>query len=176
MAYLSANQHRQYDVQYEAIGAMFNPAEGEGETNWRSLSVQVAEALNDPALPRYYRAEYHIINAWCVSDPEARVQLGLAREVINDKVQVLQADGRSQDEIDVRLKSIRDMLAATEDAVDDEYVFTPHDCAKTVMWTIADYILGMLRLKLRSQLRMRSSAPRLLRRRTRRVLISVRQR
>jgi hypothetical protein len=48
---------------------MFNPAEGEGETNWRSLSVRVAEALNDPALPRYYRAEYHIINAWC-SNPE----------------------------------------------------------------------------------------------------------
>jgi hypothetical protein len=44
--------------------------------------------------------------------------------VISDMVQVLQADGRSQDEIDARLKSIRDMLAATEDAVDDEYVFT----------------------------------------------------
>jgi hypothetical protein len=64
-----ANQDKIYDAEYEAIGAMFNPGEGEGETNWRSLSVRVAEALTDPALPRYYRAEYHIINAWC-SNPE----------------------------------------------------------------------------------------------------------
>ncbi|KAM0694937.1 hypothetical protein Q7P36_005293 [Cladosporium allicinum] len=111
-------QHRQYDAQYEATGAMFNPEDGT-ETNWRSLSVQVAEAPNDPALPRYHRAEFHIINAWCVSDPEAVIQLRCARETLDDMVQVLQAQGCSQEEIDAQLKSLRDMLAATEGAVDD---------------------------------------------------------
>jgi hypothetical protein len=73
---------------YQAIGAMFNPEDGT-ETNWRSLSVQVAEAISDPALPRFYRAEFHIINAWCVSDPEAVIQLRCARETLDDMVQVL---------------------------------------------------------------------------------------
>jgi hypothetical protein len=41
---------------------MFNPEAGT-ETKWRSLAREVKDALNDPALPRYYRAEYHIINA-----------------------------------------------------------------------------------------------------------------
>jgi Holliday junction resolvase RusA-like endonuclease len=47
-----------------------------------------------------------------------------AREMLNDMVQVLQAEGRSQEDIDTRLKSIRDMLTATEGAIDDEYVAT----------------------------------------------------
>lgn len=86
--------------------------------------MKVAEALSDPALPRYYRAEYHIINAWCVSDPEAVIHLRRARETLDDMVQVLQAEGRSREEIDARLKSLRDMLAATEGVIDDEYVAT----------------------------------------------------
>jgi hypothetical protein len=56
------NQLRLYDAQYNIIGAMFNPEAGT-EINWRSLAREVKDALNDPALPRYYRAEYHIINA-----------------------------------------------------------------------------------------------------------------
>ena len=110
------NQHCQYDAEYNTIGAILNPEEGT-ETNWRALAVKVAEALSDPALPRYYRAEYHIINAWCVSDPEAVIHPRRARETLDDMVQVLQADGRSHEEIDARLAALREMFDLTEGAV-----------------------------------------------------------
>lgn len=107
-------QHRQYDAQYEAIGAMYDPEDGT-ETDWKSLAPLVEEALNDPALPRLHRAEFHIINAWYSNEPE--VKLGFAREVIDDMVQVLQADGRSLQQIDARLMALREMFDLTEGAV-----------------------------------------------------------
>jgi hypothetical protein len=107
-------RHQQYDAQYEAIGAVYDPKDGT-ETDWKSLALLVEGALSDPALPRLHRAEFHIINAWCSDEPE--LQLGFAREVMNDMVQVLQADGRSHEEIDARLAALREMFDLTEGAV-----------------------------------------------------------
>jgi hypothetical protein len=108
------NRHRQYDAQYEAIGAMYDPEDGT-ETDWKSLAPKLEEALSDPALPRYYRAEYHIINAWCSPEPES--QLDFARGVLDDMVPVLQADGSSQEQIDARLVALQEMFDFTEGAV-----------------------------------------------------------
>ena len=107
-------RHQQYDAQYEAIGAVYDPKDGT-ETDWKSLALLVEEALSDPALPRLHRVEFHIINAWYSDEPE--LQLGFAREVMNDMVQVLQADGRSHEEIDARLAALREMFDLTEGAV-----------------------------------------------------------
>lgn len=57
-----ANQHKIYDAEYEAIGAIFDPGDGAG-VNFTSLAQRLREALSDPVLPRYYHAEYHIMNA-----------------------------------------------------------------------------------------------------------------
>ena len=106
-----ANQHRLYDAQYEAIGALVAP--GDDIIDWPSLATQLEGALSDPTLPRYYRAEYHIINSWCTRD-DPELQIGWARETLNDMVQVLQAEGHSKEEIDARLETIRGMLEITE--------------------------------------------------------------
>jgi len=111
MTDLFANQHAMYDAQYEAIGALFDPGD-EVEVDFASLAQKLREALSDPALPRYYRAEYHIINAWCVREPE--LQLERARESLDDMVQVLQAEGQSQEQIDAHLLTLREMLAISE--------------------------------------------------------------
>jgi hypothetical protein len=103
-------QHQFYDAQYEAIGDLVDPGDDK-IVDWSSLAAQVEQALSDPALPRYYRAEYHIINAWC-SNPELQIQC--ARETIDDMVEVLKAEGRSQEEIDARLKTLQGMLEITE--------------------------------------------------------------
>ena len=49
-------RHQQYDAQYEAIGAVYDPKDGT-ETDWKSLALLVEGALSDPALPRLHRAE-----------------------------------------------------------------------------------------------------------------------
>lgn len=85
-----ANQHAMYDAQYEAIGALFDPGDGV-KVDFGSLAQRLREALSDPALPLYYRAEDHIMNAWCVHGSE--LQLEWARESLDDIVQVLQAGG-----------------------------------------------------------------------------------
>jgi hypothetical protein len=56
------NQQQLYQVQYDAISTLFQTANVDAD--WQYLGRQVEEALSDPALPRYCRAKFHIINAW----------------------------------------------------------------------------------------------------------------
>jgi hypothetical protein len=112
-----ANQHRLYDAQYEVIRAIFDPEDG-SETNIALFAQKLREALSDPALSRYYRAEYHILNSSCLRKPELRLER--ARESLDDMVQVLQAGGRSQEQIDARLSALREMLAIFEERAKDK--------------------------------------------------------
>jgi hypothetical protein len=41
----------------------------EGDPDWRAIAILLEGALRDPALPRYHRAKYHILRAWCTRDP-----------------------------------------------------------------------------------------------------------
>jgi hypothetical protein len=110
------NQAQFYQAQGDAIDALFLTADGDADC--RSLGTQVKEALSDPALPRYYRANFHIINAWCIGGDEAELQLKWARETLDDMVQVLH--GSSQDQIDILLKPMREMLELTEGALEKD--------------------------------------------------------
>jgi hypothetical protein len=100
------NQHQWYDSQDQAITDML-----QAETrDWPSLASHLDEALSDPALPRYYRASYHIMHVWHTREPALHIRW--AREALDDMVQVLQAIGKPQDQ----LKPLWEMLAATEEA------------------------------------------------------------
>jgi hypothetical protein len=80
------------------------------------MATLLEGALSDSALPRYHRAKYHILCAWCTREPQ--LQIRLAREAMEDIVQVIQAmeNSQPQEEIDELLKPLWDMLAATEEA------------------------------------------------------------
>jgi hypothetical protein len=110
------NQAQFYRAQGDAIDALFQTADADAD--WQSLATQCEAALSDPALPRYYRANFHIINAWCVDDVEAELQLKWARETLDDMVQVLY--GSSQDDIDTLLKPMQEMLEVTEAALEKD--------------------------------------------------------
>jgi hypothetical protein len=112
------NQQEFYRTQGGAIDALFQTADADAD--WRSLGTQVEEALSDPALPRYYRANFHIINAWCVDDTEAELQLKWARETLDDMVQVSHSHGSSQDDIDTLLKPMQEMLEITKAALEKD--------------------------------------------------------
>ncbi|CZT16401.1 uncharacterized protein RCC_02244 [Ramularia collo-cygni] len=111
------NQHAMYDQQYATISAMVGSEDDEAP-DWPALALRLDEALSDPALPRWHRAEYHIIHAWCTQEPE--LQLERARESIEGMVQVLQAEGLSQEQIDARLEPLTSMMATTQSALDDK--------------------------------------------------------
>jgi hypothetical protein len=87
----------------------------EGDPDWRAIAILLEGALGDPALPRYHRAKYHILRAWCTRDPQ--LQIRLAHKAMEDMVQVIQAmeSSQPQEEVDELLKPLWDMLAATED-------------------------------------------------------------
>ena len=108
------NQTQLYQAQYDAITANFQATDG--ETDWKLMATQLGAAISDPYLPRYHRARYHIIYAWCAHDPEP--QLRGARETLDDMVEVLW--GTSPEGIDELLKPLRDMLAITEDVIEKD--------------------------------------------------------
>jgi hypothetical protein len=105
------NQTQLYRAQYNTISTMFQTANTDAA--WRALATQTQEALSDTALPRYHRARFHIINAWCIRDPEP--QLRAARETLEDMVQVL-----SQDETDGFLEPLWEMLEVFEASIEKD--------------------------------------------------------
>lgn len=111
------SQHQLYDAEYRAISAMLGE-EDDAAPDWPALSRRVQAALSDPALPRWYRAEYHIIGAW--HNPEPEVQIARAKETLADMVQVLQADGQTAEQIEERLEPLRSMLKSTEGALEEK--------------------------------------------------------
>jgi hypothetical protein len=112
------NQQELYRAQGDAIDALFQTADADADADWRSLGTQVEEALSDPTLPRYYRASFHIINAWCVGGDEAELQLKWARETLDDMIQVLWWS--TQDQIDVLIKPMQEMLELAEAALEED--------------------------------------------------------
>jgi 5-formyltetrahydrofolate cyclo-ligase len=105
------NQTQIYEAQYEAIAANFQATDG--ETDWRLMATQLAAALSDPFLPRYHRARYHIIYAWCAREPQLELQK--ARETLEDMRLVLWES--SEEEIDAILRPLREVLKITEDVI-----------------------------------------------------------
>ena len=105
------NQTQIYQAQYEAINANFESTDG--ETDWRLMATQLAAALSDPFLPRYHRAGYHIIYAWCAREPQLELQK--ARETLEDMRLVLWES--SEEEIDAILRPLQEMLKTTEDVI-----------------------------------------------------------
>jgi hypothetical protein len=103
-----------YQAQYDAITTNFQATEG--ETDWKLLATQLGVALSDPYLPRYHRARYHIIYAWCAREPQLELQK--ARETLEDMVQVMW--GSAPEAIDETLKPLRDMLAITENVIEKD--------------------------------------------------------
>lgn len=110
------NETQFYQAQYDAIDALFQTADV--DANWQSLGTQVGEALSDPAMPRYHRARFHIINAWCIGGAEAELQLKWAQETLDDMVQVLH--GSTEDEIDRIFKPLREFLEVTKAAFEKD--------------------------------------------------------
>jgi hypothetical protein len=108
------NQTQLYQAQYDAIGSLFHSADGEAD--WRSLATQLGVALSDPYLPRWHRARYHIIYAWCAREPQLEIQK--ARETLDDMAQVMW--GSSEEAIDEILKPLRNMLAITEETIEKD--------------------------------------------------------
>lgn len=100
------NQHQLYDAHDQVISDMVQAE----DADWPAIALQLDEALSDPALPRYYRAMYHILHVWHTREPELHIRW--AREALDDMVQVLQAIGKPQDQ----LKHLWEMLAASEEA------------------------------------------------------------
>jgi len=102
------HQHQLYDAQDQAI---FDMVQAE-DADWPAIALQLDEALSDPALPRYYRAMYHILHVWHTREPELHIRW--AREAMDDMVEVLQAIRKPQDQ----LKYLWGMLAHSEEALE----------------------------------------------------------
>jgi hypothetical protein len=101
------NQHAFYDTQYDAIMAMFGD-EDDPPPDGPALSRRIEEALSDPFLPRWHRADYHILVALYSRTPEDHVEK--ARISIEDMTRVLQHEGQSPEQIDARLRTLPGML------------------------------------------------------------------
>ncbi|EGP88908.1 unnamed protein product [Zymoseptoria tritici ST99CH_1A5] len=111
------DQHILYDTEYDAIIDMVGHGE-EAPPDWPAVAIRVDQALSDPALPRWYRAEYQLIRAMYAHDPESH--LNHARASVADMVQVLRDDEKSAEEIDERLAPLRDLLTIIEGALQEK--------------------------------------------------------
>ncbi|KAF2218804.1 hypothetical protein BDZ85DRAFT_183435, partial [Elsinoe ampelina] len=105
------NAHMMYDEQDNSIHDLFE------QDDWDGLADLLFAALSDPFLPRFFRAKYHILSAWCSKEP--RVHLDLAKTRIENIVEVLKADGQPDEEIDRRLSVLRSMVETAEGAIEE---------------------------------------------------------
>jgi hypothetical protein len=102
-----------YQAQHDTITAEFQATGNDLNANsWRSLGTRLKKALSDPALPPHHLISYHLIYAWCVSDPLSQIER--AREAIHAMARALQAAGRALWEINVFLAGAWKVLAVVE--------------------------------------------------------------
>ncbi|KAK5113884.1 hypothetical protein LTR85_010417 [Meristemomyces frigidus] len=110
MAGPRANQHALYDAQHAHISRLFKQEEN---TPWAELNREVDDALADQ-----YRAQYEAIRAWDSGyEAEAHIQRG--KDAVEDMRLVMDAEGRTAEEIEERLPSVIRMIAAVEGELTD---------------------------------------------------------
>ncbi|KAK5129864.1 hypothetical protein LTR08_002741 [Meristemomyces frigidus] len=109
------NQHALYDAQYKQINDLFMTEE---DTDWPQISRLIDQALRDPFLPRWHRAEFEIIRSWDAGYL-AEEHIRRAKEAIEDMRQVLLAHGRNEAHIKDRLAPLNDMVAVMENSLVD---------------------------------------------------------
>ncbi|KAI6859884.1 hypothetical protein KC323_g6434 [Hortaea werneckii] len=66
--------------------------------DYERLGTLCAQALEDPALPRYYRAQYEMLTAF-VPGRDAKAHLEASMRSIRDMEQLLAAEGRERWEV-----------------------------------------------------------------------------
>ena len=86
------NRHRFYDAEHDMIRDLFQTAKSDDD--WEKLTVALDNALANPPLPRWYRAEYEAIRAWTSELPEENIQR--AKDVVEDMRMVMQAEDRDE--------------------------------------------------------------------------------
>ncbi|KAK5110612.1 hypothetical protein LTR62_005651 [Meristemomyces frigidus] len=107
-----ANTHAFYDDEHQRIIEMFQGAVEEEE--WEALSIHLDDALANPSLPRWYRAEYEAIRAWTSGRPEEHIQR--AKEVVQEMSLAMEAN---DDHHEHQLQPILDMIEVAEEGILD---------------------------------------------------------
>jgi hypothetical protein len=116
---LTERQRRRYQAQHDTITTKFQATGGDLNTNsWRLLGIRLERALSDATLPSHHRVSYHLIYAWCVSDP--LLQIERAREAIHNMARDLQAAGKAPWEVDRFLEGAWKVLAVVEGSVKEQ--------------------------------------------------------
>ena len=103
-----SDSNASYAVDYEHIGALFVKE----VTDWNQLCAAINSALADPFLPPLYRLEYNVILAYYADDAERYVQA--AKDGIDSIFRLLQAEGRSEEQIEQHLVSLQQIIDAAE--------------------------------------------------------------
>ncbi|KAF2218302.1 hypothetical protein BDZ85DRAFT_253669 [Elsinoe ampelina] len=111
MTDVEPNVHALYDAQDQAADEYFNQAD------WDPLADLLQHTLSDPAMPRLYRVKYHALSVFVSEDADTHIML--AKESINDIVQVILAEDTPQEDIDRRLQYVRRMVEVAEAGVID---------------------------------------------------------
>jgi len=112
---LTEIQHQYYQAQHDIISLAFQATVSDPNTaSWQSLGDRLEQALDDPALPGHHRVSYHLVSAWCVSDP--LLQIERAREAIHQMARDLRAEGSAEWRIDSILGRAWGVIAVVEEA------------------------------------------------------------
>ncbi|KAK4901613.1 hypothetical protein LTR27_001385 [Elasticomyces elasticus] len=83
------------------------------EDDWTFLTINLDDALTNPALPRWYRAKYEALRAWTSDIPEENIErakhwIGQVRRVMQD---------RSEEDKREMIEPLEAMVAAVEEAM-----------------------------------------------------------
>lgn len=105
-----ANRNALYSAQYDQISALFMTEE---DTDWPQISRLIDQALRDPFLPHWHRAEFEAIWA-CEARSLAEEHIQRAKDAIEDMRHMLLAQDKDDAHITERLAPPNEMVAAVE--------------------------------------------------------------